>query len=273
MITSTSNRRVRELRALAARPRERRETGLFLAEGRRLVEEAPEDLLEAVYCSESFAARPEHESLLRRLQPERMADSVFAAVSETQTPQGILAVVRQRHWELSDLTGGGRPLLILESIQDPGNLGTMLRTGEGAGIGGIVANRETVDLYNPKTVRATMGSVYRVPFWVAGELPDALAQIRANGYRIYAAHLQGACDYTETDYTGPCAFLIGNEGNGLTEAAAGLADATIRIPMEGRVESLNAAIAATLLIYEARRQRMQAGENSPDCGMQNILKN
>ncbi len=255
MITSTSNRRVRELRALAARPRERRETGLFLAEGRRLVEEAPEELLEAVYCSESFAARPEHEGLIQRLQPEMMADSVFSTVSETQTPQGILAVIRQRRWEFPDLTRDGRPLLILESIQDPGNLGTMLRTGEGAGIGGIIANRETVDLYNPKTVRATMGSVYRVPFWVTGDLSETLIQIQAMGYRIYAAHLQGACDYTEEDYTGPCAFLIGNEGNGLTDAIAARADAAIRIPMEGRVESLNAAIAATLLIYEARRQK------------------
>ena len=146
-------------------------------------------------------------------------------------------------------------LLIAESIQDPGNLGTMLRTGEGAGISGIILNKTTVDLFNPKTIRSTMGSVYRVPFYIAEDLHDTIRSLQKNGIAVYAAHLKGTQSYDMPDYTKGCAFLIGNEGNGLTDETAALADEYIRIPMEGKVESLNAAIAATLLMYEVHRQR------------------
>ena len=146
-------------------------------------------------------------------------------------------------------------ILVLESIQDPGNLGTMLRTGEGAGISGVLMNDTTADIYHPKTIRATMGSVYRVPCVITEDLRGAVLQLKTAGITVYAAHLKGRAAYDEPDYTGGCAFLIGNEGNGLTDEMAALADAYIRIPMEGQVESLNAAIAATLLMYEASRQR------------------
>ena len=145
--------------------------------------------------------------------------------------------------------------LILESIQDPGNLGTMVRTGEGAGITGVIMNKTTVDLFNPKTIRSTMGSIYRVPFYVAEDLAETLDSLKKQGVALYAAHLKGEHAYDEEDYTGACGFLIGNEGNGLSDTIANLADTYIKIPMEGQVESLNAAISASLLMYEANRQR------------------
>ena len=163
---------------------------------------------------------------------------------------------------LEDVINKEQPhILILESIQDPGNLGTMIRTGEGAGISGIIMNKTTVDIFNPKTVRATMGSLYRVPFFIAEDLTEAIAKLKENGIRLYAAHLKGKMSYDKPDYTNPCGFLIGNEGNGLSDEIADLADNYIKIPMAGKVESLNAAISATLLMYECSRQRRRGHED------------
>lgn len=155
---------------------------------------------------------------------------------------------------------GGQPagqahLLIVEGIQDPGNLGTMIRTGEGAGVTGVIMDKSTVDIFHPKVIRATMGSIYRMPFYSASDLAGTVGQLKERGISLYAAHLAGDMAYDEPDYTGPVGFLVGNEGKGLSPQAAGLADAYVRIPMEGSVESLNAAVAAALLMYEANRQR------------------
>ena len=152
-------------------------------------------------------------------------------------------------------------MLILESIQDPGNLWTMLQTGEGAGISGILMNRTTVDLFNPKTIRSTMGSIYRVPFLVVDDLEETIRKLQADGVCVFAAHLKGKKSYDAMDYRDATAFMIGNEGNGLSDEIANLADSYIRIPMEGQVESLNAAISATLLMYECNRQRRSTNEN------------
>ena len=131
----------------------------------------------------------------------------------------------------------------------------MVRTGEGAGITGILMSPGTVDLFSPKVVRSTMGSIYRVPFFEASDWEAALRQVKAAGVRLYAAHLRGTGSYDSFDYTGPSGFLIGNEGNGLTEETASAADALLKIPMEGRLGSLNAAMAAGILMYETYRQR------------------
>lgn len=174
-----------------------------------------------------------------------------------EKPEEALVLQGEDLENASSLVQGKRKphLLILESIQDPGNLGTMVRTGEGAGITGIIMNKSTVDMFHPKTIRSTMGSIYRVPFYITEDLPDTLKKLKEKGVFLYAAHLKGTTSYDQPDYTIPTGFLIGNEGNGLSDEIAGLADEYIRIPMEGKVESLNAAIAATLLMYEVNRQR------------------
>ncbi len=230
-----------------------------------MVAEAPREWIRAVYVSESYANRLDNRALLALVEAEAaekgfgyevVSDSVFKSVSDTQTPQGIMAVVAMPEYTLDALLDGDKThLLILESIQDPGNLGTMVRTGEGAGVTGIIMNKTTVDLFNPKTIRSTMGSVYRVPFLVTENLPETLKDLKNRGISLYAAHLKGEHSYDEEDYTTACGFLIGNEGNGLSDIIANLADNYIKIPMEGEVESLNAAISATLLIYETNRQR------------------
>lgn len=265
MITSMNNQQMRQVSLLMKKAKERRNTNSFVVEGPRMVVEAPMENLKAVYVSENFEKNTENAEVLKSLREkciqanaiyEAVADNVFKSVSDTQTPQGIMAVVAMPEYSLEDLLAGEQThLLILESIQDPGNLGTMVRTGEGAGVTGIIMNKTTVDLFNPKTIRSTMGSIYRVPFYVTEDLPALMKQLQKKGISLYAAHLKGEHSYDEEDYTSGCGFLIGNEGNGLSDEIADLADTYIKIPMEGQVESLNAAISATLLMYEANRQR------------------
>ena len=265
MITSANNQQMKQVAALLKKAKERREKKSFVVEGPKMVQEAPANWLKAVYVSEFFMEKAENKELLKQLEVrcgsvqapfEVVADSVFKSVSDTQTPQGIMAIVQMPEYEMSQLLQGEKThLLILESIQDPGNLGTMVRTGEGAGITGVIMNKTTVDLFNPKTIRSTMGSIYRVPFMVTDNLADTMDVLKQQGVSLYAAHLKGQHMYDEEDYTKACGFLIGNEGNGLSDEIADLADTYIKIPMEGQVESLNAAISATLLMYEANRQR------------------
>ena len=147
-------------------------------------------------------------------------------------------------------------LMILEDLQDPGNLGTILRTGEGAGVTGVILSKNSVDIYNPKVIRSTMGSVYRVPFCYTSSIrEEILPWLREKKITGYAAHLEGKNSYDREDYTRDTAFFIGNEGNGLSRELSENADIWIRIPMEGQVESLNAAMASGILMYEAYRQR------------------
>lgn len=227
-----------------------------MVEGTKMFLEAPADRVREVYVSESFLERCSCRDKLERTGYEVVADALFSKISDTCTPQGILCVVEQFHYNMKKLLQKERPLLLLlENIQDPGNLGTMLRTAEGAGVDGIIMSRDTVDIYNPKVIRSTMGSVYRMPFLYADDLTAAIGELKAEGVNVCAAHLKGKRTYTETDYRGGTAFLIGNEGNGLRDETAELAQTYIRIPMEGKVESLNAAVAAAILMYEAARQR------------------
>ena len=257
MITSSSNQQMKNITALMKKAKERKSQNLFVVEGRKMFEEVPSEWLSKVYVSERFLEEPEAEQLLAGKIYEVVADAVFKSISDTQTPQGILCLVRMPQYPLSDLLRGDRThLLIVESIQDPGNLGTMLRTGEGAGI----MNRTTVDLFNPKTIRSTMGSIYRVPYYIADDLAETIGELKRQKVGIYAAHLKGQMQYDEPSYCKGTAFLIGNEGNGLSDEIAGLADTYVRIPMEGSVESLNAAVSAALLMYETNRQRRRNGK-------------
>lgn len=260
MITSSSNSRVKQVVQWQKSAKERREAGVFLAEGFKMFEEAPEESVREIYLSESAYRRADLSPALRekleRIGFELVADNILSRMADTQTPQGILFAVRQPRYTLNRMLDVPSPLLmILESIQDPGNLGTIIRTGEGAGVTGVIITGQTVDLFNPKTIRATMGSVFRVPCLYAESLREVIEMLRGRGIHVYAAHLAGKKYYDSFSFLEGTAFLIGNEGNGLSAEAAGLAEEFVRIPMAGQVESLNAAVAASLLMYEAQRQR------------------
>lgn len=260
MITSTSNAKIKRIVQLRKKKKARDAEGVFLVEGIRMFREIPEKLLQEIYISESCEGK-EGKEIRRRasacgIRPELVSDGVFAYLSDTQTPQGILCVVGQLSYSLEEVADAPCPhMLVLDRLQDPGNVGTILRTAEGAGVTGILLDGECADIYNPKTIRSTMGSIFRMPFYYIQDLEEGIRYLKKRGICTYAAHLEGKRAYDEEDYRKPCAFIIGNEGNGLRPEIADLADTYIRIPMAGEVESLNAAIASAVLMFEAGRQR------------------
>lgn len=266
MITSLSNKRIKDVILLNQKAKERQKQGVFIAEGVKLFLEAPLSEIKQIYLSEEFdieanpevKAKVEEASVLAKTGAvfvDTVSAAVFKKMCDTQTPQGIICVVEQKQYNLENMIKKDGFYLLLENVQDPGNLGTMFRTGEGAGIDGIIMSKETVDLYNPKTIRSTMGSIFRVPFYYTNDLQETIAKLQEAGICVYAAHLKGEKFYHELSFTGGTAFLIGNEGNGLTKETADKADTYLKIPMEGKLESLNAAVSAAILMYEAKRQR------------------
>ena len=277
MITSTSNAQIKELAKLQKKSRLRDERRIFLVEGPRMVEEIPKERIERLYISESFERK--NPAYIRELgmPAEVLSDPVFSYVSDTKNPQGILAVVKRLEYTMEDVLGKSAlkceeksgekeknpenhqirvpHVIVLDNLQDPGNLGTILRAGEAAGVTGVIMSHDCVDIYNPKVIRSTMGSVYRMPFVYVEHLPETLEVLAEAGIHSYAAHLKGKNSYDQEDYTRGTAFLIGNEGNGLRDEVADVAECYIKIPMCGEVESLNAAVASSVLMFEAARQR------------------
>ncbi len=254
MITSSSNTQVKRVIQLSRKARERKKQQIFVVEGRKMFQEAPREWLEQVYVTENFEI--EHKNVLDGIDYEVVDERIFTQMSDTQTPQGILCLVKMPVYTLDEVLKGDNPLcVILEDLQDPGNVGTIFRTAEGAGVTGILLSRNTVDLFNPKTIRSTMGSIYRMPFLYVEDLCEILPELEKRSIHTYAAHLRGENAYDCEDYRRGTAFFIGNEGNGLSERLSSRADSFIKIPMEGKVESLNAAVASSVLMYEAYRQR------------------
>lgn len=254
MISSTSNSRIKNIMNLKNSARARRQQDCFLVEGPRMFFEVPKERLLEVYVTEGFEKK--YADRLVDCCYELISDAVCRHLSDTRTPQGVTALVKKQETPLEEILAGDENpcLFLLENLQDPGNMGTILRTSEGAGVSGIIINRESVDPYNPKVIRSTMGAIFRMPFVVVDDFEDVLRRLKEAGVRTFAAHLDGE-DFYRQDYRGGCAFFIGNEGNGLSEELAARADGRIRIPMKGQVESLNAAVAATVLMYETLRQR------------------
>lgn len=260
MITSYANKGVKDVMQLMQKAKVRRERGLFVAEGVKMFLEAPVEKIEKVYISESFSKQMspacKEKLALLHMPYEMVTDVIYGRMSDTKTPQGILCLLKQYHYNLEAILAVPNPLLVLlEDIQDPGNLGTIFRTGEGAGVSGIIMSSGTADIYNPKTIRSTMGSVYRMPFFYTSDMGVTIEELRRKKITVYAAHLQGAKEYDNCCYEIGTAFLIGNEANGLRDETAKKADVAVKIPMAGQVESLNAAIASSVLLFEAARQR------------------
>ena len=267
MITSTSNQKIKNVIALKKSSRARREAGVFMVEGIRMFRELDEKLVQEVFMTERVYSKHKAEidewlglyegSLYgTHAHIETVSEEVYAKISDTVTPQGIMAIVKQYDYSVEDVLGeGDRLVLLLEDIQDPGNLGTMFRTAEAAGVSGIVMSKGTVDVYNPKVIRSTMGALFRVPFIYTEEMNHFISEMRSDDYNVYAAALEGAVPYTKVDYSGRAAILIGNEGNGLKKQTVDISTRSVFIPMAGSVESLNASVSAAVLMYEAARQR------------------
>ncbi len=266
MITSISNDRVRRVVNLVEKSKARREEKAFVIEGMKMLREAPVLQVLSVFVTEKFVdgAGEGDKEILWRYGAETVSEDVMKKMSATQTPQGVLAIISQYEYTLDEVlegynqdSGENTPplLLVLESIQDPGNLGTMLRSGEGAGVTGVIMGKGCADIYNPKVIRSTMGSIFRMPFIYVEDVPELVKLLGERKINTYAAHLKAEKYYDQFDYTEPTAFLIGNEGKGLTDETTKAAANYVLIPMKGEVESMNAATSSAILTFEASRQR------------------
>lgn len=258
MIESSANGQYKRIQKLMKQSRARRQEGVFVVEGWKMVKEAlGRQLVLQLYIAESELGRCKEELEAEgagRPALEIMSDALFRQLSDTVHPQGILGIVKMPVYDRREILAGSEArLLCLEDIQDPGNLGTMIRTAEGAGMSGIVLSKGCVDLFNPKVVRATMGSLFRVPFYCCDDLAEEMNHLQSQDFHFYAAHLQGKKNFQEETYEGRLGILIGNEANGLSAEVTKQADFLVKIPMEGELESLNAAVSAALLMYEVRR--------------------
>lgn len=268
MITSVHNPQIKRLHQLLSR-KGREAEGSFLVEGVHLVEEALRSgaVVHTIIYEMDRGIDSSCEAALRvysgPLKRIAVSEQVLAKLSETRSPQGIIAEVGQH---ITDWTAWKRKqehsdepfvLLMLDELQDPGNLGTIIRTAKAAGINGIVLGENSVDLYNGKVLRSTMGAIFRLPVFRL-PLASACEELKELGARLLVTSVHdGSVAYDEHLYEGRIAIVIGNEGRGVSADISKLATTHVHIPLYGQVESLNAAVACGIMLYEARRQRKQ----------------
>jgi len=267
-ITSPTNSRIKALVKLRKR-RQRDETRTFIVEGYR-------ELLRLVdggfsirtlfVCEDMFVGSNEP-GLVERCRSAGaeivdVASDPFSKASYRDRPEGLLAIADQFDTNISRIPLDGDPLvLVVESIEKPGNLGTMLRTAEAAGLSGVIVADATTDPFNPNVVRASLGMIFSVPLAIT-DTPTAIASLRRAGVRIVATTPDAALPYFEADLTGPTALVVGSEQYGLTSAWIEEADTRVAIPMPGSADSLNAAMAAGIVVFEAVRQRTDGQASS-----------
>lgn len=259
-ITSASNERIKHAR----RVRDGREPGLIFIEGVRLAEEAVRsgliiDTCFVVQCEESRQSDLLAQFTSQNVSVQFTTPEVLSALSDTVQSQGIILLAQRPMLSASVLSEASETLfLALDRVQDPGNMGTLIRTAEAAGVGGIVALGGSVDVFSPKVLRSSMGSAFRLPI-LANATSEQLISLReSHGLKIVAAAGEGEIDYTDYDWQQPTLLLLGNEGRGVDAALMQQCDARLRIPLLNGVESLNVAAAGAVMLFEAARQRRSA---------------
>jgi RNA methyltransferase, TrmH family len=268
-ITSPTNQQIKFINLLQNKSSSRKKEGLFVVEGVKIFVEAPKELIHSIYVSDSFIENLQNDKKgftmdiygkvmekLSVLDYVQISDEVAKHISDTVNTQGIFTVVNFLSYDLSSLIDARKKqiFLVLDGLSDPGNMGTIIRTAEGAGVSAVLMNKECVDIYNPKVTRSTMGSIFRVPFIIEETLLNGINILKKNGVITYAAHLNGSEYYLNDNLSGSVAIFIGNEARGLSDNTSSMADKLIKIPMEGQLESLNASTAAAILMYEAKRK-------------------
>ena len=254
-IDSPANALLKEIRELGKKAKKRREEGFFVGEGERLLRDLPLSSLVQIFLAEDYRGELPHGLSREDDRIIFLSKRAMESISNTESQQGIVAKLKIP----AEKKPEGDFFLLLEDIQDPGNLGTIFRTAEAAGVSHIFLSGNCADLFSPKLLRSTMGSLFRVPFSIVS-LPDVIGELKNRGVSFYAMHLAGRDYFYESDFSSPSAFMLGNEANGLSEDLSRLADEKIRIPMEGNIESLNVATAGSIVMYEAYRQRVKSRE-------------
>ncbi len=256
MLTSTQNPLIKQIKKLHS-PKERRETQLFLLEGTHLIQEAcavgyP---LQTVCCTPTWEARyPELCSIVAEScdRLELVSDEALKSIATTVNPDGIVATATRLAYVKPPIPAN--LTIVLATIQDPGNLGTIIRTAAAAGVDGLWVSQDSVDLDNPKVLRASAGQWFRLAMGVSDDLATLVASYQQQGVRVVATTSDAETSYWDVDLRSPTLILLGNEGAGLSQDLLALADLQVKIPMSATVESLNVATSAALILYEARRQ-------------------
>ncbi len=245
---------LRLVRNLLEKRRARQKEHRFVVEGPHLVEEAVA-IIDFVVYSENL-------TLVRRLEEKdieclKVSRQQFAEISQVETPQGILAVVKQPQHDLQGVLEAKNPLIVFcIGVQDPGNLGTIIRTADAVGASGIILARGTVDLYNQKVIRSTQGSLFHLPIVQDVVAEEIIRALKAKGIKLIATDTTSKKDFFAIEYKKPCAILVGNEGAGLSDEILKASDEIVKIPMPGRAESLNVGVSTAVVLYEALRQRL-----------------
>jgi len=259
-ITSLANPIIKDIKALTNK-KDREESGTFMAEGLKLVIDALELgwTIRTLIYAKAAKGKPLVEQVAARTVAHgglvlEVSEKVLSSVTRRDNPQMVVGVFEQRWKSLAEIMpGAGETLVALDRVRDPGNLGTIIRTADAAGASAVLLIGDCTDPFSLETVRATMGSVFAVPV-VRASAEDFLAWQKRSGAQVVATHLAGAVDYRTVDYRKkPTVLLMGNEQSGLPENLAGSADRTVRIPQQGRADSLNLAIATAVMLFEARR--------------------
>lgn len=259
-IQSSQNSNIKDIKALHQK-KYRDAQRLYFVEGIRFVNDAIDNgqTIDRAVISESLEKVNGGNAIIAKLTKICsdvfcVPDKLFKEVSDTQSPQGVLAVLKKQATELDKAINSGKAVIVLEGLQDPGNVGTIIRTADAAGASAVLMTKGCVDVYSPKVLRSTMGSVFHLPIVEDLDIAETIQLLKNNGYKVIASHLQGQNNYYDEDLTGKSAIIVGNEANGISELTAAMSDKLVRIPMPGKAESLNASVAAAIMIYELVRQ-------------------
>lgn len=261
IISSVKNPLIKNIKSLH-RKKERLKNSSFVIEGIKIIEEAIESnypIKNIVYTDQLLKVK-DGENLFNKIREFHnliyVTDNVFKEISDTENPQGVLAVAEIRQMEINQLNFNKMLfLLYLDQLQDPGNMGTIIRTADAFNVDCIIIGQGSVDPYNPKVVRATMGSIFRVPLVYETKGYGELKYLKEKGIHLYATSLEGSKLIYEIDYKSCFILAIGNESNGISEKIISMSNGLIKIPMPGKAESLNAGIAASIIMYEVMKQR------------------
>lgn len=257
-LTSKENAEIKRLTCLLSSKKERERTGLFVVEGLRLALDAAEAAVEVETAFFSEDALVRHPEQCKRIAAAAgrtfaLADHLAARVGDTKTPQGVFCVCRRPAPDLAAFDGRGS-YIMLSSLQDPGNVGTVIRTACTLGLSGVILSADCPDVYSPKVLRSTMGGAFAVPVWTTGDLPAAMARLRQGGCLVAAAALtDDACPICREAMQGVGCVVIGNEGNGLSREMIDACDRCIILPMARAGQSLNAGVAASIFMWELTR--------------------
>lgn len=256
-IESKDNNLFKNIKKLKER-RFRDKEGLFILEGLRLIEEAIKAKMEIDHIIISKDYEEKFEGFLQKNNDldrkiSFLSNNLFMQVASTENPQGIIAVVKKKN---NKNTLDGDFYLICDKVQDPGNLGTIIRTAHAAGVNGIILTKGTVDIYNDKTIRSTMGSIFYIPIFYDDENYRTIRSLKEDGFSLIATSLDESKNFFDEDLRGKTILAVGNEGNGISEELFRLADKKVKIPMPGGAESLNVSIATSIILFEKVRQNL-----------------